>query len=334
MLVAAMVIAVLVKRIPEALAEVEFAKRGEQSPASAARAQRLTDAGIDPAAGGAFRQYAGNLWRDTWLDLDEQRRARRAAREPYDPTGPSWWERLRARLDEATDRFGDRWRHPDDDPDPPGDGRAWDHDERTFDGEWTDTEPDSGGSEPDRGKSGPDPDPRDPGGPEGGATPTPDEEPGWSGDAGTPANDDPTTPSPGSAATDDPREPVRGVITRDPPEHETANPTEGDPMSALVRAGAVTGVVSGAAEARAIQRALEAANTAYVTELNRIRARINSLGEQTLSTVQMAQRSTVVSRLVQAAEAAAAAQAAARTCGAEVGPLMGQVARAFERLNS
>lgn len=105
-------------------------------------------------------------------------------------------------------------------------------------------------------------------------------------------------------------------------------------MSSLVRAGAVTGVLSGAAEARAVQRQLEAANTAYVAELARVRARITSLGEQTLSTVQMAQRSNVVSLLVQSAEAAAAAQAAARTCGAEVAPLLGQVARAFERLNS
>jgi len=92
--------------------------------------------------------------------------------------------------------------------------------------------------------------------------------------------------------------------------------------------------VSLAAGSDGRQRALDAANTAYVAELARIRNRISSLGEQTLGTVQMAQRSNVVSLLVQAAESAAAAQAAAKTCGAEVGPLMGQVARAFERLNS
>jgi hypothetical protein len=89
-------------------------------------------------------------------------------------------------------------------------------------------------------------------------------------------------------------------------------------MTAVVpaRGGAVTGGSSGAAEAKAIQRAVEDANNAYIAAMQAIKARIVSLGELT----------------AQAAEAAAAAQASARRCGTEVGPILGQVARAFQRL--
>jgi hypothetical protein len=105
-------------------------------------------------------------------------------------------------------------------------------------------------------------------------------------------------------------------------------------MTAVVpaRGGAVTGGSSGAAEAKAIQRAVEDANNAYIAAMQAIKARIVSLGEQTLSQVEMAQRSHVVQLTAQAAEAAAAAQASARRCGTEVGPILGQVARAFQRL--
>jgi hypothetical protein len=96
----------------------------------------------------------------------------------------------------------------------------------------------------------------------------------------------------------------------------------------------VTGVVSGANEARAIQRQIEAATAEYVAQLAKVRARIHALGEQTLGTVQMATYSQVVALTGNAAESAAAAQAAAKSCSAEVGPLMGQVARAFDRINS
>jgi hypothetical protein len=104
--------------------------------------------------------------------------------------------------------------------------------------------------------------------------------------------------------------------------------------TAVATTGAVTGVVSGAAEARAIQRAIEIANTEYVAALYRARARLHALGDQTLSVVQMSSRSNVVALLVQAAEAAASAQAAANGCGTEVAPLMGSVARAFDARNS
>jgi hypothetical protein len=105
-------------------------------------------------------------------------------------------------------------------------------------------------------------------------------------------------------------------------------------MSNAVAQQQVTGVVSGAAEARAIQREVDNAVEEFATRLLRARARIQSLGEQTLGNVQMSIRSRVVAVTGQAAESAAAAQAAARGCAAEVGPLMGVVAREFDRLNS
>ncbi len=100
------------------------------------------------------------------------------------------------------------------------------------------------------------------------------------------------------------------------------------------RGTAVTGVVSGAAEARSIQRALEAATQAYDAAVASARTRIHSLGEQTLSVVQMAGKSTVVNATAQAAEAIAAAQAGVNACKAEVIPLMGRVAREFDKRNS
>lgn len=353
MLVTAWVVAVLLTRAPEALAEREFAKRGEESPAAQDRRQRLIDAGIDPATGGAFRQYVGNAWRDAWLDLDEQRRTRRANRPPVDSAGPSLWERFRGRIDAAVDRRAQAWRRrvADSEPRRSSPGRG---DDEPFDDRWADLDPGSGADgwrgresdgerrdeDTDRTFDGEwaDPDPAEPAGPDHPADRTPRAEPTRSGnDHAYRPPPRPTQPQPPPAGSRDDRAeqdraPLRGTITVERPQPDP--PTKGDPMSSLVRAGAVTGVLSGAAEARAVQRQLEAANTAYVAELARVRARITSLGEQTLSTVQMAQRSNVVSLLVQSAEAAAAAQAAARTCGAEVAPLLGQVARAFERLNS
>lgn len=104
--------------------------------------------------------------------------------------------------------------------------------------------------------------------------------------------------------------------------------------SVATRGQAVTGVVSGAAEARSIQRALAAATAEYAAAVAAARQRIHSLGEQTISTVQMAGRSTVVAATAQAAEAIAAAQAGVNACSAEVIPLMGIVAREFDKRNS
>jgi hypothetical protein len=139
------------------------------------------------------------------------------------------------------------------------------------------------------------------------------------------------------------RGPIRvNVTVGDPIRPEQPGPqraavaalTTGGTTMAVVAQQAVTGVQSGAAEARAIQRAVEAATAEYVNQLAKIRARIYALGEQTVGTVQMAAHSRVVGHTASAAEAAAAAQAAAKGCSSEVGPLLGLVAREFDRLSS
>lgn len=96
----------------------------------------------------------------------------------------------------------------------------------------------------------------------------------------------------------------------------------------------VTGVVSGAAEARAIQRQVEAATAAFEAAMRAVRNRINNLGNATLGEVQQATYSRVVAALQQAAEAAAGAEADAKRCSSETGPALAIAARHFDRLNS
>ncbi|MFY1686520.1 hypothetical protein [Plantactinospora sp. WMMB782] len=314
--------------VSEAMAEFAYALRGEESPTAKARRERLEEVGVDPASGGAFRQYAGNAWRNFWLDKDADRRKARAERGAAEAAeeSRSWWGRMQDRLDDEVTRLADRWRaRQDDEPTPPG--------------------ADNGGSTGDGGGAVPHVDPPAPG-----PTPPPrptagPDEPGC--EQSTVHDSDECTDGPFDPPTHDPEpEPVR------PPIRVTA--TVGDPLDRPTRATAptepaaitaggtmtivaqqeVTGVVSGANEARAIQRQIEAATAEYVAQLAKVRARIHALGEQTLGTVQMATYSQVVALTGNAAESAAAAQAAAKSCSAEVGPLMGSVARAFDRINS
>lgn len=93
----------------------------------------------------------------------------------------------------------------------------------------------------------------------------------------------------------------------------------------------VTGVASGAMEAQAIAVAVEMANQAYIAALGAVRQRITTLMDATLLNVEMQGNGAVMRALVSAGEAAAAAQAAARTCGSEVGPLMALAAAEFIR---
>ena len=345
LMIGAMVLAAfIVERLPEAMSEAEYAKRGEISPAYAARLKRLADAGIDPATGGPMRQYLANAWRDSWLDLDNDRQRARAARLGKDsdtspgsePSGPGWWRTFRARLAEQLDQaaadHANRWRT------------------RTPKGEGDPTTGPVTSKVADPSRPAPTP------GPDG--HPDPDYPTGWTDDPvvdevihdydtpyqpGDPGNAD-EQPSPGPPGPTDQREPIRVTATvgaplrgPDPEPTQSQQPTlEGAVMSnSLASIGTpVTGVLSGAAEARAIARQLEAANAAYVAQLQRLRTRIASLGEQTAAIVQLSLRSQTVNLIVQAAEAAAAAQAAAKSCGAEVTPLMHSVALSFDRLNS
>jgi len=366
MLVAALLVAALVKRVPGIVAGLaETASQG-QSGEDDARAERLKGAGFEPASGSPVGRFFGNLWRDAWLDLDEKRQASRDTRKARSAGGGSdggrsWLDRLGDKMDAKVTDVTDRWRRGGDGQDvtrrdtPGGDAPGWDPPDDRDGQRWPRdpaepppvagdgdplppvVPPETAGdppARPDRDDEAPLPPPRrstDP------ATPPPftPEQP-WTFTGGSQARGH-TDP-----AVQQARGPAVGTLERDdqqphpsPPVPVGAAPTviEGEVVSALART-AVTGVVSGAAEARGIQRAVDEANAAYIAAMARIRARIVSLGEQTLSEVQMAGKSDVVQRTAQAAEAAAAAQAHARSVGNEVGPLLGAVARAFDRRNS
>ena len=344
----------LAKHLPEVVGEAAQAfaagLRGEESPAMAARRQRLKDAGVDPATGGAFRQFAGNTWRDFWLDQDQARAKRRTNTSPRG-TGPdrSVFDRIRDAFDNEVDRRAQAWRarkagatnqKPSGTPNDPGPA----------------TEP----SGP------PGPNPGSPTGNEQEPAPEPTQEPvrvpstlrapDTDSNPGAPRQPPVPPPAlgaptvdPAPATTDtDSRPAVRvpSTLGSDPaagdtrPFGTTSTTTallepEGITMTDVATRGtAVTGVVSGAAEARSIQRALDAATDAYNAAVANARARIHALGEQTVGTVQMATRSRVVEGTAQAAEAIAAAQNGVNVCKAEVIPILGMVARHFDRLNS
>lgn len=305
----------LAKRAPgligEAVAEFQAARAGETSQAAQDRRRRLVDAGVDPATGGAFRQFLGNTWRDFWQDMDQKRQNRRmqvpADTEPW-RTGPRWSDGIRRRIDDAVQRQADKWRARDADTDPRQPGH---------------TPGAEGPGRPRAASPGPHPQQQNPG-PE----PEANRQPPPTDPSRPPIRVDATLGEPAAQPTGT----ATAVLDRPAPQQQI----ERNPMGSAVATNgtAVTGVVSGAAEARSIQRALEAATQEYEAAVAAARRRIHSLGEQTLSIVQMAGRSTVVNAAAQAAEAIAAAQAGVNACKAEVIPLMGTVAREFDKRNS
>lgn len=317
----------LVKHTPElvgeAIQEWGYARRGEESPAAAARRARLAAAGVDPAAGGGFGQYAGNVWRDFWVDKDRERRQRRADRltgavdpQPESTEGAGWWARIGTRvgerLDEAVDRQASRWTSRRASRDEAGNAMP--------DGDTcpvSDPTPSDQQPEPDRT------DPAEPGG--GPAAPNPGD-PGMDNDRLNPIRVDATL---GDPVPDNPFDAAPAAIDNEPAA------IEGEVMSVVATRGKeITGVVSGSQEMAAIHRQLAAATAEYVAQIAAVRARITAAGDATLSTVQFAGRSTVVQRMAQAAEAAAAAQSAATACDAEVGPLLLATKREFDKRNS
>lgn len=325
LLVTAWVLTVFLNRLPDVLREVEFAKRGETSPAYEARLKRLADAGIDPATGGAARQYLGNAWRDAWLDLEEQRQQRRAERLAATagaPASSTRLERLRSRVDNAVSTGADRWRQ-----------RTADSAKRpaAADVRWAGG---GGGATPNATP------PADTWEEPGGADPIHDDPPpriadplveDWS----PPPRRPEPEPEPRTPAADPPPtrvESTAGTPVRNDPPPAAQLALEGNPtMTAITH---VTGVVSGAAEARAIQRQVEAATAAFEAAMRAVRNRINNLGNATLGEVQQATYSRVVAALQQAAEAAAGAEADAKRCSSETGPALAIAARHFDRLNS
>lgn len=307
--------------IAEVIAELEHARSGEESPAARARRERLEKEGIDPSSGGPMRQYVGNVWRDFWLDMEKARRKRRAQQE-IDEAVAAWQRRFAERLDARIDDQLNRWRT---NPKPSTGSSTHDNTPPSAgsrpDQQQTQTQPDSG-DKPTTGSrtSDPDPDPFD-------------DSPGV-------VHDDPEFT--GGTYTEPKRPPIRvAAVVGDPIYHNDPKPTPklleltaGENMTTSNAVVAVTGVTSGAAEARNILRVLETATEEYIAQLNRLRDRIIALGEQTVGTVQMSTHSRVVNGIAQATEAAAAAQQAAKECGSEVAPLLVAIAREFDRLSS
>ncbi len=331
------------KLVREFVEEIRYARNGQESPSASARRQRLIDAGVEPGVGGPARQFTSNWWRDFWLDMDRRRRAK-AARRRARGERRSW----RDRVDEEFGQRSGQW--PLDAPDDPSrstPNRGTASDDEPASGSGDDSLPDDDGRHPDREPS------------EGDGPST-----------GRGADGDTSSPDPGPSTADDyshddgrddfddGREPIRvEAFTGEPwpswnppptpPIPTPAQPAlpassgtstavlEGEPMSTLATTSTpVTGVISGATETASIRRQLDAAVNTFVAELGRVRARLTSLGDQTLSIVQFAGSSSVIGRMVQAAEAAASAQAAANSCASEVGPLLDATKREFEKRNS
>ncbi len=237
--------------IGEAIAEVAYGLRGEESPAAARRRQRLQDAGIDPASGGAARQFAGNVWRDFWLDQDAAR-ARRRARDNRTAgstdTGPGrpWWQRMRDAWDTEVDRRQHAWRRrtsPDRQPlGDPADTGEHDWPKGWYDDpEWL---ADNNRPHPDRpsgdrpGTSSPDsaqPEDREPPDFPGPDQPTDPPDPGPRPDPGPQPRPQPGPgrSSQGTTESPDDREPIRVEATvGDPVPEQNSDPTA-DPQTVL-----------------------------------------------------------------------------------------------------
>jgi hypothetical protein len=316
----------IMQRVPGLVGEVAqslaAAGRGEESQTVKDRRKRLVEAGIDPATGGPARQFLANWWRDFWLDMD--RRRQQAGPLPGAGTAGAWrreaWQRLGERVN--------RWRRTsDDNPATPNAPEA------------------DGGPDPTDPPADPRPQPQppQPGGPDPTAPlfPPPPTAPHHPPPYVPP---DQRTP-PDSGDPSGHPEPIRVASTiGEPATSPVATATgvlEGGPMSgALTTAGggtvavAVTGVVSGAAEARAISIELDRATQSYLADLRRIRGRIHNVGDQAITIVQFDARSTVVGAIAEAAASAAAAEAFARGVQNEVDPVLHNVAREFDRRNS
>jgi hypothetical protein len=132
LLIGAMVLSgFLVKVVQNGRTDRAYAAQGMVSPRHQARLARLEGAGIAPRVAGehsgAARAYFANVWADAWLDADERRKAKRAARGPvtYDPDRPKWHQRVDnyvngklAALRGSYDRLAEQHRAEQKQPDP------------------------------------------------------------------------------------------------------------------------------------------------------------------------------------------------------------------------
>lgn len=304
-----LVVLFLTTRAPKLLME---SRDGGVDDEYAARLKRLADAGVEPASeGGPLRRFLGNAWRDFLVDRHDRRKAAADAAG----SGRSWWSR---QADKALDAWRERHKSPDAERDDADHDKAAD----SGSGPTTDDRP-----EPVDNQSNPD---------EQWETETVEDTAHWG------AFDSPDSAAPDAAN----EEPIRVESTTGDPipnEAETRRPRDPQPAlpqgepemtAVLPTGGEVTGVVSGAHEARAIQRQVEAITAAYVAALRRVGLRISHLGEAAMSNVQLQQNSAVVAAIVQAAESNAAAMGYARGNATEVEGALQVVAVAFNRLNS
>lgn len=319
-----MILWALAKRAPGYLGElVDAIRDGLDSQAYRDQLRRLRQAGISPSRAGAlWRRMAGNAWREATNDLANRRRAATAALGQQ----ASRWRR---RLDDAAGQAADNIRARRRDRQAGSSGQAGGPVRATA----TVQRPVA-----------PNPGPPTPGPvrataviPASARNPTTVTATVGRA-AAPPAVALPAAPSaaalPGGGGTatavldgeviDDPARPAL-------PPAPAPRAIEGAGNSMAIE---VTGVVSGAMEANAIAAAVEMANQAYNVALSAIRQRISNLIDATLNNVQMQGGGDVMTPLATASEAAATAQAAARNCGAEIGPLMATVAAEFNRRNS
>lgn len=350
MVVAVMAVYALLSRSPAIVGElVDSWRQGRESQAARDRRERLLKAGVDPATGGAARQFAANLWRDTWLDLDEARSARRAARKAgrNGSSRGGWAARVDAAVGERLRRWGrdTSFRRS---PGCPGGGDSRSPGTGTVGGRVSPKSPRGGGTQP-------------PGSPRGGTagdrvssrSPGAGRPRDWvpvgSPEHGTPWNryqcaesvvhdsdeyvvrdsvpdgqDSEDTPGTGCPEDEDSNRPPLRVDV-----------TVGKPMrqeNTMTQAVEVSGIGSAHAEAEAILRAAKLAAIEYSTALGALRDRLQSLAEQTVGQVQMATTSRVVGYTQTAGEAAAAAQAHAVASVEEIIECVDAVKREFGQL--
>lgn len=277
----------------------------------------LDSIGVKPVStGNPLRDRIANAWRAAWADLRNRASIRATALRYKASSSPGWWMRWRQRTAErmarmATERLTPWIRH---DSDAHSD-RIREEAERIV-----------AQHRPPRGAES-----EAPGGPESTTI--------HSDAGGQPAADGTTADAmpPTQDSTGD-REPIRvnaTVGTPPPPAPITAAIEGGTTMGNAVATTDVTGVVSGQQAAMAIARRIQHVTESYRVALQAAIAQAHALGSQAMSAqVGFAQNSTIIIRLVEAAEILAVEIARANYAAATVAPMFTAVAAEFAKRNS
>lgn len=101
LLIAMVLSGVVTKWVQDGRTDREYARKGMVSPRYQERLAKLEKAGAPvtrtaATERGPLRSYLSELYADAMVDLTERHRAKRAVREPYDPTAPTWRQRFSA----------------------------------------------------------------------------------------------------------------------------------------------------------------------------------------------------------------------------------------------